>query len=117
MMPFQRSISASKSARSNRSFLRSLAPTGIVTRFSVPAASISSRVEATERITRAVIEHHPYALCFACLAAEHGIAEFDIREIAQVAVLREGFRVVRRVCYRCNTAYEMLVAPDPTCPS
>jgi hypothetical protein len=56
-------------------------------------------------------------LCFTCLAAEHGISEFDVREIAQVAVFREGFRVVARVCHRCNAAGETLVAPDPTCPS
>ena len=62
-------------------------------------------------------EHHPYGYCFPCLAAEHGVPEFDVREIAQVAVLREGFRVLRRICYRCDRADEMLVAPDPTCPS
>jgi hypothetical protein len=80
-------------------------------------SAINSRVEATERITRAVIQHHPYAYCFSCLAAEHRIAEFDIREIAQIVVMREGFRVVRRVCYRCNATDDMLVAPLPTCPS
>jgi hypothetical protein len=79
--------------------------------------SDSPRAAAAERITRAVVEHRPYGYCFPCLAAAHGVPEFDVREIAQVAVLREGFRVLRRICYRCNRADEMLVAPDPTCPS
>ena len=38
----------------------------------------------------AVGEHHPYTLCVPCLAAEHGVPEFEVRESAQVAVLREG---------------------------
>jgi hypothetical protein len=58
--------------------------------------SDSPRAAAAERITRTVVEHHPYTLCFA--AAEHGLPEFEVREIAQIAVLREGFRVARRIC-------------------
>jgi hypothetical protein len=77
--------------------------------------SDSPRAAASERITRAVVEHHPYGYCFPCLAAEHGVPEFEVREIAQVAVLREGFRVARHICYRCNIADDMLLAPDPTC--
>ena len=77
----------------------------------------NSRAAAVDKITRAVVEHHPYTLCFSCLAAEHRIPEFEVREIAQVAVLREGFRVARRICYRCNIADDMPLAPDPTCPS
>jgi hypothetical protein len=73
--------------------------------------------EWRRRITRAVIEHDPYTLCFACLAAEHRVPEWDVPEIAQIAVLREGFRFLPRACYRCNVADDMLVAPDPTCPS
>jgi hypothetical protein len=79
--------------------------------------AIDSKVAAADRITRAVVEHHPYAYCFACLAAEYAVSEFDVREIAQVAVFREGFRVLRRICYRCNLADDVLVAPDRTCPS
>jgi hypothetical protein len=50
-----------------------------------------------------------------CLAAEHGLPEFEVREIAQVVVLREGFRLARDVCYRCNIADEMLLPPGSTC--
>ena len=78
---------------------------------------IKPGVAAAERIMRAVVEHHPYVYCFPCLALEHGVREFDVREIAQVAVFREGFRVLRRACYRCNLVDDVLVAPDPTCPS
>ena len=69
------------------------------------------------KITRTVVEHHPYALCFPCLAAEHRILEFDVRKIAQILVLHDGFRVARCTCYRCNLADDVLLAPDPTCPS
>jgi hypothetical protein len=72
---------------------------------------------AAEKITRRVIEHYPFALCFACLAAEHEISEFDVRQIAQVAIFREGFHLAPRVCYRCSIADEMLVPPEPTWPS
>jgi hypothetical protein len=77
----------------------------------------SSRAATAERNTRPVVEDHPYTLCVPCLAAEHGLAEFAVREIAQVVVLPEGFRITRDVCYRCNLANEMLLPPDPTCPS
>lgn len=77
----------------------------------------NARPAAAEKIMRGVLDHHPYTLCFACLAAEHGIPEWDVRQIAQVVVLGERFRVARRICYRCNIADEMLLAPDPKCQS
>jgi hypothetical protein len=79
--------------------------------------AINPRVEVAERITRAVVEHHPYALCFSCLAVELAMSEFDTRHVEQVAVLRDGLRPLQRVCYRCSRPDDMLVAPDPTCPS
>jgi hypothetical protein len=79
--------------------------------------SDQERAAAAEKITRGVLDHHPYTLCFPCLAVEHSVPEWDVRQIAQVAVLREGFRVERRICYRCNIADDMLLAPDPTCRS
>jgi hypothetical protein len=79
--------------------------------------AINPRVEVAERITRAVVEHHPYALCFSCLAVELTMSEFDTRHVEQVAVLRDGLRPLQRVCYRCSRPDDMLVAPDPTCPS
>jgi hypothetical protein len=51
-------------------------------------------------------------LCFSCLAADQAISEFDAREAAQVAVFRERFRVIRRICYRCNRTENMLIAPE-----
>jgi hypothetical protein len=51
-----------------------------------------------------------------CLAVEHGILEFVVREIAQVAVCRERFRVLLRVRYRCN-ARRNARRTGPTCPS
>jgi hypothetical protein len=77
----------------------------------------NSRVAAAEKITRAVVEHHPYTLCFSCLAVEVAMSEFDTRQVAQVAVLRDGLRLLQRVCYRCNRTDDVLVAPDTPCPS
>ena len=83
----------------------------------LPSLAINPRVEVAERITRAVVEHPPYALCFSCLAVEVAMSEFDTQQVAQVAVLRDGLRLLQRVCYRCNRPGDVLVAPDPTCPS
>ena len=75
--------------------------------------TIDARVEAARRITRAVLDQHPYALCFSCLATDEAISEFEVRQAAQIAVVRDGLRVMRRVCYRCNHTDDTLVAPEP----
>jgi hypothetical protein len=41
-----------------------------------------------------------------------GVPEAEIRGAAQVAMIRDGLRVVRRVCYRCARTDDMLVTKD-----
>jgi hypothetical protein len=65
-----------------------------------------------DRLTNAVVQSYPYALCFACLAMDELVSEPEVRDAAQVAVIRDGLRVVRRVCYRCAKVDDMLVRQD-----
>lgn len=64
------------------------------------------------RLTSVVVRSHPYALCFACLAMDQAVAETEVRGAAQIAVIRDGLRVVRRVCYRCAKVDDVLVTKD-----
>jgi hypothetical protein len=62
-----------------------------------------------ERITSAVQHAHPFNLCFGCLAFDEGVTEAEIRDAAQVALIRDGLRLVQRACYRCGHLAEVLV--------
>lgn len=64
------------------------------------------------RLTSVVVQTHPYAVCFSCLAIAEGVPEAEVRGAAQVAVIRDGLRVVRRVCYRCARVDDVLVRKD-----
>jgi hypothetical protein len=64
------------------------------------------------RLTSVVVEAHPYAVCFSCLAIAEGVPEAEVRGAAQIAVIRDGLRVVRRVCYRCARVDDVLVPKD-----
>ncbi len=64
------------------------------------------------RLTSVVVQAHPYAVCFSCLAIAEGVPEAEVRGAAQVAVIRDGLRVVRRACYRCGWVDDMLVTKD-----
>jgi hypothetical protein len=62
-----------------------------------------------------VLQNFPYAYCFPCLASHASLTESEVRGAAQVLVIKDAFRVVRRVCYRCSHTDDMLV-PDKTLP-
>ena len=64
-----------------------------------------------EAVARAVRTHSPYALCFSCLAVELGVSEPALRSAAQLVLVQEDFKVIRRVCYRCSRVDDALV-PD-----
>jgi hypothetical protein len=64
-----------------------------------------------DRLIEAVVQTHPYALCFGCLAMDVGCTEFDTREAAQLAVFGRRLHVVRRVCYRCHRTDDVLIVP------
>jgi hypothetical protein len=64
------------------------------------------------RLTSVVVQARPYAVCFSCLAMVEGVPEAEIRGAGQIAVVRNGLRVVRRVCYRCAQVDDVLVPKD-----
>jgi hypothetical protein len=64
------------------------------------------------RLTSVVEQAHPHAVCFSCLAMAEGVPEAEIRGAAQIAVIRDGLRVIRRVCYRCARVEDVLIPKD-----
>jgi hypothetical protein len=77
------------------------------------SAEISCRIPTTgtlpERLASAVLQHFPYAYCFACLATRLDTIEPLLRDAAQLLIIRDGFRVTRRVCYGCSRTDDLLV--------
>jgi hypothetical protein len=63
-----------------------------------------------QRIAHAVYQNSPNSYCFACLAAQQGVKEHDVRAIALVLIVRAGLRLGRRVCSRCQRSGEALFA-------
>jgi hypothetical protein len=63
-----------------------------------------------QRIADAVHKNQPRPFCFACLAAQEGVREHDVRAVALVLIVRAGLRLVQRVCSRCQRAGETLAA-------
>ena len=62
-----------------------------------------------ERIASAVYQNSPRLYCFTCLAAQLRVKEHDVRAVSVVLVVREGHRLVRRVCSGCGRLGESLV--------
>jgi hypothetical protein len=62
------------------------------------------------RVAEAVCRNSSRVLCFACLAAQEGLDEHDVRAAALVLISRAGLILVRRVCYTCQRMDEMLVS-------
>jgi hypothetical protein len=63
-----------------------------------------------ERIAHAVYQNSPNSYCFACLAAQQGVKEHDVRAVALVLLVRAGLRLVPRVCSGCQCPSDALVA-------
>ena len=61
-----------------------------------------------QRIAAAVYENSPDLLCFACLAAQQGAREHDVRAVALIAIMRGGLQLVSRICSRCHRSGETL---------
>ena len=61
-----------------------------------------------QRIATAVYDNSPALFCFACLAAQQGAKEHDVRAVALIAIMRGGLQLVRRVCSRCHRTSEAL---------
>ena len=61
-----------------------------------------------QRIADAVYQNSPNLFCFACLAAQQGANEHDVRAVALIVITRGGLQLVRRVCSRCHRSGETL---------
>ena len=59
----------------------------------------------------AVREAVRYAPCFSCIATQLGCTEPEVRDAAQMLIIKDGFRTVRRLCYGCSRMGDTLV-PD-----
>jgi hypothetical protein len=62
-----------------------------------------------ERVAHTVLANFPYAYCFRCLAVRLPLSEKEVREAAQVLIVRDGFRLDRRVCYGCGRTETLLL--------
>jgi hypothetical protein len=54
------------------------------------------------RVARAVREHFPSTRCFLCLSLQLASTEKEVRDVAQVLVVRDEFKIVSRVCDSCS---------------
>jgi hypothetical protein len=66
------------------------------------------------RLTAVVVGNKPHPICFACLASREGVSEAAVRDAAQVALIRNGLRVLKGTCYRCGRVAEGLMAREAT---
>ncbi|HEU4371470.1 MAG TPA: hypothetical protein VFV05_24880 [Methylomirabilota bacterium] len=62
------------------------------------------------RILGAVHQNSPHVLCFACLAAQQGLKEHDVRAAALVLVVRADLELVQQVCSACRRPDEVLIS-------
>jgi cytochrome c5 len=61
-----------------------------------------------QRIVGAVYQNSPHLYCFACLAAQQGANEHDVRAVALIVIMRGGLQLVSRICSRCHRSGETL---------
>jgi hypothetical protein len=64
----------------------------------------------TEQVARAVLQNAPSVRCFPCLSSQVGVPEKDVREAAQLLVVREEFFIAWRVCQVCGRGNDVLVS-------
>ena len=72
--------------------------------------TLSAVVDALA-LAAAIQERHPFVYCWPCLAAVLGAEEANIRDTAQILVLRQRKRFVLRlrICVGCGAADQWLV--------
>lgn len=61
-----------------------------------------------QRIIGAVYQNSPHLYCFACLAAQEGVKEHDVRAVALIVIMRGGLQLVSCPCSRCHRSGETL---------
>jgi hypothetical protein len=62
-----------------------------------------------ERVAQVAQSHFPYARCLACVAHDLDLAESEVRDAAQMLIVADRFRLVRRICYGCSRADNTLM--------
>jgi hypothetical protein len=66
------------------------------------------------RVASAVRGHFPSTRCFRCLSLQLGLTEKEVRDAAQVLIIRDESKVRRLACDRCSRISDILVrAKDP----
>jgi hypothetical protein len=63
------------------------------------------------RVASAVREHFPSTRCFLCLSLQLASTEKEVRDAAQVLVVRDEFKTVSRVCVSCSGVDGVLMPP------
>jgi hypothetical protein len=66
-------------------------------------------VTTAELVARVVHEDSPFVRCFACLALHLVLAENEVRETAQIMIIRDHFHIARRGCHVCFRPAHVLV--------
>jgi hypothetical protein len=56
-----------------------------------------------------VRSHFPYARCLACVADDLHVKESEVRSAAQMLVVADRFRLIRRICYGCSSTDNTLM--------
>ena len=67
-----------------------------------PKQQVSDGVALAQKISALVKATAAYTYCLSCLARVFIGPERRVRDSAQRAVVQDGLRVVRPVCYRCG---------------
>jgi hypothetical protein len=63
-----------------------------------------------QTVAGAVHQASPHGTCFACLAAQQGLHEHDVRAAALVLIVRAGLELVRQTCHWCGRTDDVLVS-------
>jgi hypothetical protein len=66
------------------------------------------------RVASAVRGHFPSISCFRCLSVQLGFTEKEVRDAAQVLIVRDEFKIRRLGCDKSSRISDILVrAKDP----
>ena len=66
------------------------------------------------RVAGAVRGHFPSTRCFRCLSLQLGLTEKEVRDAAQVLIIRDESKIRRLACDMCSRISDILVrAKDP----
>jgi hypothetical protein len=65
--------------------------------------------DLTERVAEVVRSYFPYARCLTCVADDLNVKEPDVRSAAQMLIVADRFRLVRRICYGCSRSADTLM--------